>query len=99
MKNAERPANINTNQPLQFGQFGLASLLFLIAFAAIFIGILLLTLGSISNLGSANTGAVILIGPIPIIVGSGSYSIELIALAAALTVVALVVFLLVRRRA
>jgi uncharacterized membrane protein len=79
-------------------QLGLASLLFLLAFAAIFIGTLLLALGSLPNLGSTSGGAVILIGPIPIILGSGPYSFQLIELAVVLTIVAIALFLLVRRR-
>jgi uncharacterized membrane protein len=70
----------------------------LLAFAAIFIGTLLIALGSISNLGGASSGAIILIGPIPIVIGAGPYSIELVALAAILTVAAVVLFLVLRRR-
>ena len=73
-------------------------MLFLLASVAIFIGALLIAAGSMSNLGGASGGAVILIGPIPIILGGGPYSFELIVLAAALTVVAIVLFLFVRRR-
>jgi uncharacterized membrane protein len=70
----------------------------LIAFAAIFIGALLITLGSLSNLGGASGGAVILIGPIPIILGAGPYSFDLIALSVVLTILAIVVFLFLRKR-
>lgn len=70
----------------------------MLAFAAIFIGTLLIALGSISNLGGTSSGAIILIGPIPIVVGAGAYSIELVALAAILTVAAVVLFLVLRRR-
>jgi uncharacterized membrane protein len=70
----------------------------LLAFAAIFIGVLLIAVGSMSNLGGASSGAVILIGPIPIILGAGPYSFELIVLSVALTIVAIVLFLFVRRR-
>ena len=72
--------------------------MFLLAFAAIFIGVLLIAVGSMSNLGGASSGAVILIGPIPIILGAGPYSFELIVLSVALTIVAIVLFLFVRRR-
>jgi uncharacterized membrane protein len=73
--------------------------LFFIAFAAIFIGMLLMAFGSLSNRGGVSGGAIILIGPIPIILGSGPYSVGLITLAAVLTVAALVLFLVLRRRA
>ena len=72
--------------------------MFLLAFAAIFIGALLITLGTMSNLGNASGGAVILIGPIPIILGGGPYSFELAELAVVLTIVAIILFLTVRRR-
>lgn len=74
------------------------SLLFFIAFAAIFVGILLMSFGSLSNLNGLSSGAIILIGPIPIVLGSGTYSLPLIALAASLTVFGLVFFLLLLRR-
>jgi len=80
-------------------QFSLASLLFLVAFAAIFVGTLLIALGSIPNLGTSSAGAVILIGPIPIILGTGPYSFPLIALSVGVTIVAIVFFLVLRRRA
>jgi uncharacterized membrane protein len=70
----------------------------LVAFAAIFVGALLIAVGSMSNMGTASGGAVILIGPIPIILGGGPYSFELIVLSVALTIVAVVLFLFVRRR-
>jgi len=92
---ATKSAEVGRGQPLQFG---LASILFLIAFAAIFIGALLITLGSLSNLGGASGGAVILIGPIPIILGAGPYSFDLIALSVVLTILAIVVFLFLRKR-
>ena len=74
------------------------SVLFLLAFAAIFIGLVILALGSLPNPGSVSGGAVILIGPIPIILGSGPYSFVLAALAVVLTIIAAVLFLAVRRR-
>jgi uncharacterized membrane protein len=51
-----------------------------------------------SNLGNGSGGAVILIGPIPIILGGGPYSFELVELAVVLTIVAVILFLIVRRR-
>jgi uncharacterized membrane protein len=90
-----RPVEGEYSQPIHFS---LASLLLMIAFAAIFVGMLLVALGSVGNLGSTSGGAVILIGPIPIILGIGPYSIPLIALSVGLTIVALVFFLLLRRR-
>jgi len=95
MKGATQTQDGGYPQPLKLG---LANVLFLLAFAAIFVGALLITLGSISNLGNASGGAVILIGPIPIILGGGPYSFELVELAVVLTIVAVILFLIVRRR-
>lgn len=72
--------------------------MFLVAFAAIFIGVLLVTLGSLSKTGNVSGGAIILIGPIPIVLGGGPYSFELVELAAILTTAAVILFLLVRMR-
>jgi uncharacterized membrane protein len=65
----------------------------------IIVGVLLMALGSLggSN-GGFSGGAVILIGPIPIILGTGAYSATLIAVAAVLTILVLVLFLLLRRK-
>lgn len=92
---AKSPSAENYSIP---AQFSLATWLFFAAFAAIFIGILLIAFGSMSNLGGVSGGAIILIGPIPIILGTGPYSIVLIALAALVTLAALIVFLVLRRR-
>jgi uncharacterized membrane protein len=78
----------------------MATGLFFIAFAVITIGMMLMVLGSfIGSGGGVSGGAVIFIGPIPIILGSGPYSVAMIALAAILTVSALAFYLLFRRKA
>jgi uncharacterized membrane protein len=75
------------------------SVLLFVASAAIFIGLLLLVLGSISNLGQGTSGgAIILIGPIPIVLGGGPNSFAIIAIGAILTIVTVVVFLVLSRR-
>jgi len=76
----------------------LARWLFFIAFGVVFIGILLMMLGSLSNQGGFSGGAIILIGPIPIVLGTGPYSFGLIAVASVLTVASIIFFLVVRRR-
>lgn len=78
--------------------FSMATWLFFIAFAVIFIGMMLMTFGSISNLGNVSGGAIILIGPIPIVLGTGPYSLVLVALALVLTVFALAFYLVLRRK-
>ena len=80
-------------------QLPMATLLFSAAFALIVIGMLLVTAGSITGPGGGvSGGAVILIGPIPIILGTGPYAFDMIVVAAVLTVLALGFFLLVRRK-
>lgn len=78
--------------------FSLATWLFFIAFAIIFIGMLLMTYGSLSKVGDMTGGAIILIGPIPIILGTGPYSFTMVALAVVLMVAALVFYLVLRKR-
>jgi uncharacterized membrane protein len=71
-----------------------------IAFAMITIGFLLMVVGPLTGTGGGfSGGAVILIGPIPIVLGTGPYSWVMIAAAAVLTVLTLAVFLLFRRKA
>jgi uncharacterized membrane protein len=67
--------------------------LFFVAFAMISVGMFLMALGLSGNMSVLNGGAVILIGPIPIILGSGSYSVLTIVLAAVVTVLAVIIFL------
>lgn len=79
--------------------FSLLSILMFLGTAAIFIGMLLLVLGSVSNLSQGTSGsAVILIGPIPIILGSGPNSFALVAIGAVLTVVMVAFFLILRKK-
>jgi uncharacterized membrane protein len=78
---------------------GLSWILFA-SFALVFIGMVVMMIASFSQgHGATSGGVVILIGPIPIILGSGPESTWLIALAAIITMIALVVFLLGRRKA
>lgn len=76
------------------------SWIFFASFALVIIGIVVMMIASFTQgHGQTSGGAVILIGPIPIILGIGPESTWLIALAAIVTVIASVVFLLARRRA
>ena len=75
------------------------SWMFLASFAMIVIGMILMVIASFTlGGGIPSVGGIILIGPIPIILGGGPESIWLILLGAVITVIALVTFLLVRRR-
>jgi len=65
----------------------------------VFVGMILMMIASFSEgRGSASGGAIVLIGPIPVILGSGPESTWMILLAAVITVIALAAFLLTRRR-
>lgn len=74
-------------------------ILILVAFVIIFIGILLLMLSSMrSREGKVEGGGVIIIGPLPIVIGTGErISKVLLVLALVLTVVTLILFLLTSR--
>jgi uncharacterized membrane protein len=66
----------------------------------ILIGMILMMAASMTQgQGVTSGGAVILIGPIPIILGSGPESGWLILLGALITVIAFAAFLLTRRKA
>jgi len=72
--------------------------LFFLAFVMIFVGILLMSLGPIlSGNGVGSFGTVILIGPIPVILGSGPLASVMIILALVLTVVAVIVGVILQR--
>jgi uncharacterized membrane protein len=76
-----------------------ATWLLFVAFAMIAVGLLLMVVGPLTGSGGGfSGGAVILIGPIPIILGAGPYSWVMIAVAAVLTVFALAVYLVFRRK-
>jgi LPXTG-motif cell wall-anchored protein len=79
-------------------QIGLSWILFA-SFAMVFIGMILMMIASFTQgHGSTSGGTIILVGPIPIILGTGPESTWMILLAAIITVIALAAFLLTRRR-
>lgn len=72
--------------------------LFFLGFLLIFIGIVLVTTAAVLSGTSANFGAIVFIGPIPIVLGAGPNSIWMIILAVAITIVGLILFLLLRKQ-
>lgn len=70
------------------------------AFGVIFVGILMMTVGSLSNLNLSSTGggAIILIGPIPIIVGAGENPLVVVVIGVFVAVLAVLFFFLLMRR-
>ena len=85
-------------QVTNVSSMGLSWILFA-SFAMVFVGMILMMIASFTQGdGSTSGGAVILVGPIPIILGGGPESTWMILLAAAITVIALVAFLPTRRK-
>jgi uncharacterized membrane protein len=75
------------------------SWVFVASLALLFVGMVIMMIASFTpGHGTTSSGAVILIGPIPIILGSGPESSWLILLAAIITVIMLVISLLARRK-
>jgi uncharacterized membrane protein len=75
------------------------SWIFLASFGLVLIGMVVMMIASFTQgRGTTSGGAVILIGPIPIVLGNGPESAWLIALAAVITAIALVASLLARRK-
>jgi uncharacterized membrane protein len=75
------------------------SWIFLASFGLVFIGMVVMMVAFFTQgRGTTSGGAVILIGPIPIVLGNGPESAWLIVLAAIITAIALVASLLARRK-
>jgi uncharacterized membrane protein len=70
----------------------------LLGITFVFVGIAVLVVAFIVLGGSGSVGGVILIGPIPIVFGSGPEADLLIAISIILTVVSVVLFLIMNRR-
>ena len=89
---------MGTAEPASVFPIGL-SWIFFASFAMILIGVILMMAASATQgQGVTSGGAVILIGPIPIVLGGGPESGWLILLGAMITVVAIAAFLLARRK-
>lgn len=77
----------------------LRRLLILTQIAVTLVGIAFLLVASVlSGGGEMNFGGIGIIGPIPILIGAGSEASWLIILAAILTIAAMAVFVLLRRK-
>jgi uncharacterized membrane protein len=71
----------------------------LLGITLVFVGIAVLIVASFVFGGSASVGGVILIGPIPIVFGAGPDTGWLLAISVILTVVSLILFLVMNKRA
>jgi uncharacterized membrane protein len=82
-----------------FAVSGRLWMLLLAGISLIFVGIAVIVVASILFGGSGSVGGVILIGPIPIIFGSGPDALWLILIGVVLSVISIVLFLVFNRRA
>jgi uncharacterized membrane protein len=72
--------------------------LLVVGFVLVFVGVTVVILASVFS-GSGSVGGVILIGPIPIVFGSGPDALPLVILGVIITVISVVLFLVMNRRA
>lgn len=72
--------------------------MFLFGFILIFIGMMILILAALLTGLKNSLGFIFLIGPIPIILGSGQFAPALIIIGAVLTIICLIIFILLNRR-
>ncbi len=71
----------------------------MIGFAIVIAGFALIVISSLVGGGSANVGGVIFIGPFPIVFGAGPDAVWLILISLVISVVMIVIFVLMRRKA
>jgi uncharacterized membrane protein len=72
--------------------------LLVVGFVLMFVGVAVVFLAAVFS-GSSSVGGVILIGPIPIVFGSGPDAVPLVLLGVIITVISVVLFLIMNRRA
>ncbi len=72
--------------------------LFLLGFSLIFIGMIFMMITAILSGAPATMGTIIFVGPIPIILGAGPYSIWAIILAIVLTILGVILFVTLRKQ-
>jgi len=73
------------------------SLLFIIGFFTILVGVVILIVAAMLSDGSANSGVVIFIGPFPIVVGAGREAPWMVLFSIVLAVLSIIMFLVLRR--
>jgi len=75
-------------------------MLFTLGFLLMFAGVVVLVISSlVGGDGAVSGGAVVFVGPIPILIGDGPHGFLAVVLAAVLTIIGFVVFFWMRRRA
>ena len=78
--------------------FPLFMKVFLAGFLLIFLGTIFLAIAGLMGGISQSFGLVVFIGPIPIILGAGEYSLLMILLAVILTIIGIVLFIILRAK-
>jgi uncharacterized membrane protein len=74
-------------------------LLVILGFVIVFVGVILIVVAAaLSGGGAASVGAVIFIGPFPIVIGAGPDMTFLIVVGVVLAVLSVIVFLVMRRK-
>jgi uncharacterized membrane protein len=75
--------------------------LFLLGFLLMFVGVIVLVIAALIGGGesSVSTGVVIVVGFVPIVIGSGPYAFYAILIAVVLTIISFVVFVWMRKQA
>jgi uncharacterized membrane protein len=76
----------------------LAFKLFLLGFCLIVVGIVLMAVSSVFSNGSADFGEIIIVGPIPIIIGIGENPWLVVLMTAVSIIIFVASFLLLKRR-
>lgn len=79
------------------GGFQSFLVLLVIGFSLFFIGVIVLMAAAVLSGGSANFGAVIFIGPFPIVVGVGPEATWMVFFALILAVLSILMFFVLRR--
>jgi uncharacterized membrane protein len=90
-----KTANYANNEDGGFQKF---LLLFIVGFALIFLGITILMITAVFSGGQINFGAIVFIGPIPIVVGAGPQATLIVLFAIILAVLSIIIFLTSRRK-
>jgi uncharacterized membrane protein len=74
------------------------SLLLILGFAMVIVGIILILITATLYGGSENAGAVIFIGPFPIVIGAGTDVTWIVLFSIILAILSIVVFLVINRK-
>jgi uncharacterized membrane protein len=72
--------------------------LIVLGISLVFVGVAVIIAASALSGGSGSVGGVILIGPIPIVFGTGPDAAWLIVLSVVLTIISVILFLIMNRR-